>query len=131
MLKESTANIKHFLRRENKKNKKCIVILRDIKIYSNAYAWRELKTLHFHYIKLTNQLSFEIDLKNMDQHTGGKWLGHGIKHSKDNKFQSLPPPVEYPSWKYKYDIKESDGYIWLCVKREQTINLITLLQSRN
>ena len=28
----------------------------------------------------------------MDQHTGGKWLVHGIKHRKDNQLQSLELP---------------------------------------
>ena len=46
-----------------------------------------------HYVKLTNTLQthyhFNPDFQNMDQNTGGKWLTHGTKHSKDNQLQSL------------------------------------------
>ena len=47
----------------------------------------------------------------MDQHTWGKGLIHSTKHRKDNQLQSLEPakPVEYPSWEYKSDRKESGG----------------------
>ena len=33
----------------------------------------------FHYITLTNQLSFEINFQKVYQHTEGKWLIHGTK----------------------------------------------------
>ena len=29
---------------------------------------------------------FKLEFHNVDQHTGGKWLMHGIKHHKDNQF---------------------------------------------
>ena len=32
---------------------------------------------------------FELDFQEMDQHTEGKWLIHGIKRRKDNQLQSL------------------------------------------
>ena len=35
---------------------------------------------------------FRLDLKNVDQHTGGKWLIHGTKRRKDNQLQSLELP---------------------------------------
>ena len=38
----------------------------------------------FLYVKLTILLYFKVDLKKMDQHTGGKWLNHGTKRGKDN-----------------------------------------------
>ena len=38
------------------------------------------------------KLYFEI----VDQHKGGKWFIHDIKHHKDNQLQSLEPPAEYP-----------------------------------
>ena len=31
---------------------------------------------------------FKLDFQKVDQHTGGKWLFHGIKHRKDNQLQS-------------------------------------------
>ena len=36
----------------------------------------------FHYVKPINQLSSKTNFQKMDQHTGGKWLKHGIKHCK-------------------------------------------------
>ena len=33
-----------------------------------------------------------IDFQSVDQHTGGKWLINGTKHSKDNQLQSLELP---------------------------------------
>ena len=32
---------------------------------------------------------FKLDFQKVDQHTGGKWLIHGIKRHKDNQLQSL------------------------------------------
>ena len=32
---------------------------------------------------------FKLDLKKVDQRTGGKWLIHGTKHHNDNQLQSL------------------------------------------
>ena len=32
---------------------------------------------------------FKIDFKNVDKHTGGKWLIHGTKRHKDNQLQRL------------------------------------------
>ena len=33
----------------------------------------------FLYVKFTNPLSFKLDVQNVDQHTGGKWLIQGKK----------------------------------------------------
>ena len=49
----------------------------------------------------------KVDIRKVDQHTGGKWLIHDTKHRKDNQLQSL----EYSSWVYRCDIKESDGML--------------------
>ena len=39
-----SSKMKYYLRRENKANKKqYMIILRDIKIHANAYAYRQLK----------------------------------------------------------------------------------------
>ena len=46
----------------------------------------------FHYVKLTNQLSYKTNLQKVDQHTGGKWLIYGTKHRKDNQLQRLELP---------------------------------------
>ena len=35
---------------------------------------------------------FKLDFQKMEQHTGGKWLIHGTKRSKDNQLQSLELP---------------------------------------
>ena len=32
---------------------------------------------------------FKLDFQKVDQHTGGKWLIHNTKRSKDNQLQSL------------------------------------------
>ena len=38
---------------------------------------------------------FKLDFKNVDQHTGGKWLIHGTKRRKDDQLQSLELPYRY------------------------------------
>ena len=53
----------------------------------------------------------KVDIRKVDQHTGGKWLIHDTKHRKDNQLQSLNSPVEYSSSVYRCDIKESDGML--------------------
>ena len=53
---------------------------------------------------LQTHYNFKLDFRKLDQHTGGKWLTHGIKHHKDNLLQSLKYPVEYRSRLYKHDI---------------------------
>ena len=35
---------------------------------------------------------FQLDFQEVDQHTGGRWLIHGAKRSKDNQLQSLELP---------------------------------------
>ena len=35
---------------------------------------------------------FKLDFQKVDQHTGDKWLIHGIKRHKDNQLQSLGLP---------------------------------------
>ena len=37
---------------------------------------------------------FKLDFQKVDQHTGGKWLIHGIKRRKDNELQSLELPCK-------------------------------------
>ena len=53
-------NLKHYLRHQNKANKKQgLIIWREVQIYANTYAQKELKTMTkgvFHYVKVTNQL---------------------------------------------------------------------------
>ena len=44
----------------------------------------------FRYVKLTDQLLFQLDFQNVDQHTGGKWLIHDTNTEKKRKqLQSL------------------------------------------
>ena len=35
---------------------------------------------------------FKLDFQKVDQHTGGKWLIHGIKRHKGNQLQNLELP---------------------------------------
>ena len=41
---------------------------------------------------LQNYYPFKLDLQNVDQYTGGKWLIHGTKRLKENQLQSLERP---------------------------------------
>ena len=41
---------------------------------------------------LQNYYYLKLDFQKVDQHTGGKWLIHSIKHRKDNQLQSLQLP---------------------------------------
>ena len=34
-----------------------------------------------------------VDFQKVDKHTGGKWLIHDTKYRKDNRLQSLKPPL--------------------------------------
>ena len=47
----------------------------------------------FRYVKLTNQTykptAFNTNFQTVKQHTRGKYLTHGTKRCKDNRFQSL------------------------------------------
>ena len=72
------------------------------KIENNKKYW-------FFYIKLTNQLPFEANFQKVNQHTGGEWVIRGNKPHKDNQRQCLFFPVEFPSWKYIFHIKEPHG----------------------
>ena len=40
---------------------------------------------------------FKLDFQKVDQHTGGKWLIHSIKHCTDNELQSLECHLPYQS----------------------------------
>ena len=40
----------------------------------------------------------KVDVQNVNQHTGGKWLIHDTKRRNDSQLQSLNSPVEYLSW---------------------------------
>ena len=51
----------------------------------------------------------KIDFQKLDQHAGGKWLIHDTKRHKDNQFQSLHFPAEYPNWVARCDIQGSVG----------------------
>ena len=62
----------------------------------------------FRYDKPIDQLLFKT---RVDWHTGGTWLIHGTKHKKNNRTSLLY--VEYPSWEYKFDIKDSGGNIFI------------------
>ena len=48
----------------------------------------------FHYVKLTNPLSFQTWLPEMEQHSGGKWLIHGTNTHQD----IFAFPNIYPYW---------------------------------
>ena len=52
-----------------------------------VFLWSNLQT-YYH---------FKLDLKKMDQHTGGKWLIHGSKCHKDNQLQRPPRLMGIPS----------------------------------
>ena len=41
---------------------------------------------------LQTHYHFKLDLKKVDQHTGGKWFIHSNKHHKDNQLLSLGLP---------------------------------------
>ena len=41
---------------------------------------------------LQTHYHIKLDLRKVDQHTGGKWLICGIKYHKDNRLQSLEHP---------------------------------------
>ena len=43
-------------------------------------------------LNLLTHNHFKLDFQNEDQHTGGKWLLHGIKHHKDNQLQRPERP---------------------------------------
>ena len=45
----------------------------------------------------------------MDQHTGGKWLTHSTKQSKDSQSQCSNSSADHPCWEYKPDTKKSQG----------------------
>ena len=50
---------------------------------------------------------FKTNFHKVEQQTEGRYLIHGTTNRKDNLFQTLEPPVEYPSWECKSDIKVS------------------------
>ena len=43
-------------------------------------------------LNLQTHYHFKLDLQNVDQHMGGKWLIHGTKRRKDNQLLSLELP---------------------------------------
>ena len=63
---------------------------------------------------------FKLDFQKVDQHTGDKWLIHGIKRRKDNQLQSQAwnSPVEYPSRECKHDIREFQGNMFNPIFKE-------------
>ena len=63
------------------------------------------KGIVFRYVKLTNQLSYEIKIPTSGPTYRGKWLIHDAKHYKSNQLKSLALSCR----QYKFDINESDG----------------------
>ena len=63
----------------------------------------------FCYVKLSNQLLFQLDFQIMGQHTGVKWLIHGIKNHKDNQLQSLE--INNMLWYIIYEVGVDIG-LW-------------------
>ena len=73
--------------------------------YSQKIIW-SIKTYTIIYVKiqknngnLQSNMSnlqpnycLKVDIRKMDQHTGGKWLVHDTKHHKDNQLESLKLP---------------------------------------
>ena len=43
-------------------------------------------------LSLQTHYHFKLDFRDVDQHTGGKWLIHGAKHRRNNELQSLELP---------------------------------------
>ena len=63
-----------------------------------------------HYVKFTNQLSFETRFpKSGPTYRMRKVVTH--KHREDIQFKALNSPVEYPIWEHKFDIRVSDGNV--------------------
>ena len=57
----------------------------------SIYILHDIEKLLSILLKLQANL-FRIDLRKMEQHTGGKWLIHGPKHRMDNQSQSVKHP---------------------------------------
>ena len=55
--------------------------------YQYAYTYTYWKTV-IHCVELTDQI-IKYRLPNIYQHTGDKWLIHGLKHREENQSQSL------------------------------------------
>ena len=53
-----------------------------------------MKKLFSNMSNLQTHNHVKLDLKKVDQHTGGKWLIYGTKHHKDNQLQSLELPCK-------------------------------------
>ena len=50
---------------------------------------KQLKTTKKCFPLCQTYYHFKLDFQKVDQHTGGKWLIHGIKRRKDIQLQSL------------------------------------------
>ena len=74
-----------------------------------------------HSFWLTDLMSFTLNLRKMDQHTGEKWLINGTKHHKENHSQSMEDTSNY-ILECKPDIKK--------VPRTRTSLLCTFMYSR-
>ena len=64
-------------------------------IYTNTITINETVVLDY----LPTHYCFKLDFRKFYQHTGGKWLIHGISNHKDNQLQNLgntPPPPPPP-----------------------------------
>ena len=68
--------------------------------------------------KLQTYYHFKLDFQKVDQHTGGKWLIHGIKSCKDNQLQSQELPCRISNRECKHDIKDSEGNMFNPISKE-------------
>ena len=50
---------------------------------------KTMEKLFFIMSNLQTNYHFKLDFQKFNQHTGGNWLIHRVKHHKDNQLQSL------------------------------------------
>ena len=71
---------------------------------------------------LQSNYHFKLDFQILDQHKGGKWLIHGIKHFKDDQLQSLELPWRkntlVGNLNIKHDTKLSEGNMFKPILEE-------------
>ena len=68
-----------------------------------------MKPLFSIMLNLQTHYNFKLDLQEVDQHTGGKWLIHGTNTTRTISYKALKSPVEYLSRESIHDTKESEG----------------------
>ena len=71
--------------------------------------------MHLAMSNLQTYYHFKLDFQKVNQHTRGKWLIHGSKHSKDKQLQSPELPN---SRECKHGIKESEGNMFNPIFKE-------------